>query len=130
MRHSTRSRAVARLAALGCLSNGIDQSSNATGEDSRRYREHVYASPSAIRFPCHVALGMSMTRSNDPTQIDHAELREFAVQAVWVAKLEDAVGVLEVLVVDLVDEEHRSELEPWDEDPLEVALSVVHGNFE
>jgi hypothetical protein len=33
-------------------------------------------------------------------------------------------------VVDLVDEDHRSELEPWDEDPLQVALSVVHANYE
>ncbi len=71
-----------------------------------------------------------MKRSNDPTQIDHPDLREFAVQAAWVAKLEDAVGVLEELVVDLVDEEQRSELEPWEEDPLEVALSVVHANYE
>ena len=29
-----------------------------------------------------------------------------------------------------MDEEQRSELEPWDEDPLEVALSVVHANYE
>ena len=71
-----------------------------------------------------------MTRISDPTQIDHPDLREFALQAAWVAKLEDAVGVLEELVVDLVDEEQRSELEPWEEDPLEVALSVVHANFE
>jgi hypothetical protein len=47
-----------------------------------------------------------------------------------VAKLEDAVGVLEELVVDLVTEGQRSDLEPWEEDPLEVALSVVHANFE
>jgi hypothetical protein len=73
---------------------------------------------------------MHMTRTNDPTQIDHADLRELAVQAVWVAKLEDAVEVLEDLAVDLVDEVQRSELEPWDEDPLEVALSVVHANYE
>jgi hypothetical protein len=71
-----------------------------------------------------------MTRINDPTQIDHAALREFAVQAAWVAKLEDAVEVLEDLAVDLVDEEQRSELESWEEDPLEVALSVVRANYE
>jgi hypothetical protein len=71
-----------------------------------------------------------MTRSDDPTQIDHADLRNLAVSAAWVAKLEDAVGVLEELAVDLVDEEQRAELEPWDEDPLDVALSVVHGNYE
>src|SRR5215203_5808448 len=73
---------------------------------------------------------MLMTRISDPTQIDHAVLREFAVQAAWVAQLEDAVGVLEELVVDLVDDERRLELERWDADPLEVALSVVHANFE
>ena len=71
-----------------------------------------------------------MTRISDPAQIDHADLREFAVHAAWVAKLEDAVEALEELVVDLVDEEQRSKLEPWDEDPLEVALSVVHANYE
>jgi hypothetical protein len=73
---------------------------------------------------------MLMTRIGDPTQIDHSDLREFAVQAVWVAKLEDGVEVLEELVVDLVDEEQRSKLEPWEEDPLEVALSVMHANYE
>lgn len=71
-----------------------------------------------------------MSRTSDPTLVDHPQLREFAVQAAWVAKLEDAVGVLEELVVDLVDDEHRSNLEPWEEDPLEVALSVVQANYE
>lgn len=71
-----------------------------------------------------------MTRVSDPTQIDHTDLREFAVQAAWMAKLEEAVEVLEELVVDLVDEEQRAELEPWEEDPLEVALSVVHATYE
>jgi hypothetical protein len=69
-------------------------------------------------------------RTSDPTRIDRAAIREFAVQAAWVAKLEDAVEVLEDLAVDLVDEAQRSDLEPWEEDPLEVALSVVHANFE
>jgi hypothetical protein len=71
-----------------------------------------------------------MTRISDPTQIDHPDLREFAVMATWVAKLEDAVGVREEFVVDLVDEEQRSDLEPWEEEPLEVAWSVVYANFE
>jgi len=44
-----------------------------------------------------------MMRISDPIQIDHPDHREFGVQASWVAKLEDAVGVLEELVVDLVD---------------------------
>jgi hypothetical protein len=73
---------------------------------------------------------MPMTRISDPTQIDHPDLREFAVMATWVAKLEDAGGVREELVVDLVDEEQRSKLEPWEDDLLSVALSVVHANFE
>jgi hypothetical protein len=75
-------------------------------------------------------LGIFMTRTSDPSQIDHPVLRAFAVQAAWVAKLEDAVEVLEDLTVDLVDEAQRSELEPWEEDPLAVALSVVHANYE
>src|SRR5687768_11142356 len=70
-----------------------------------------------------------MRRISDPTQIDHPALREFAVQAAWVAKLEDAVGVLEELAVDLVNAEQRSDVEPWEEDSLDVALSVVHANY-
>jgi len=71
-----------------------------------------------------------VTRISDPTQVDHADLRELAVQAAWVAKLEDAVGALEELVVDLVDEDRPADVKVWDENPLEVALSVVHANFE
>jgi hypothetical protein len=71
-----------------------------------------------------------MARIDDPTRIDLLELREFAVQAAWVAKLEGAVGVLEELVVDLVDDDQPADAEPWDEDPLEVALSEVVANFE
>jgi hypothetical protein len=73
---------------------------------------------------------MPLTRISDSTQIDHPDLREFAVMATWVAKREDAVGVHEEFVVDLVDEEQRSDLEPWEDDPLEVAWSVVYANFE
>ena len=71
-----------------------------------------------------------MTRISEPTQIDHADLREFAVQAVWVAKLEEAAGVLEELVMDLVDDDRPDDMPVEDEDPLEVALSVVYANFE
>jgi hypothetical protein len=71
-----------------------------------------------------------MTRISDPTQIDHPDLREFAVQAAWVAKLEEAEGVLEELVVDLVDEDRPADMPMWEEDPLEVALSVVNTTFE
>ena len=45
-----------------------------------------------------------MTRITVPTRIDHDELREFAVKALCVAKLEEAVSVLETLV-DLVEED-------------------------
>jgi hypothetical protein len=69
-------------------------------------------------------------RSKDPNQIDHPQLREFAVQAAWVAKLEAAVGVLEDLVGDLGDEESGSEEEPGEDDPLEIALDVVNATFE
>ncbi len=71
-----------------------------------------------------------MTRFSDPTRIDHPQLREFAVQAVWVAKLEEAAGVLEELVVDLLDDDRPDDIPEWDEDPLEVAWSVVNANFE
>ncbi|MDF3017123.1 MAG: hypothetical protein K0R44_2348 [Thermomicrobiales bacterium] len=71
-----------------------------------------------------------MARISDPSQIDHPDLREFGIIAAWVPKLEDTVGVLEELVADFVDEEQGSGLDPWDEDPLEVALSVVHTNDE
>ena len=73
---------------------------------------------------------MLMTRASDPTQIDHPDFRKFAIQAAWVAKLEDAVEVLEELVVDLVDEGQSSDAESWDEDPLGVALSVVQTTYE
>ena len=42
--------------------------------------------------------GKQMPRIDDPAPIDHSDLRELAVQAAWVAKLEHAVGVLEELV--------------------------------
>jgi hypothetical protein len=73
---------------------------------------------------------MPLTRISDSTQSDHPDLREFAVMATWVATREDAVGVREELVVDLVDEEQRSKLEPGEDDPLEVAWSVVYANCE
>jgi hypothetical protein len=71
-----------------------------------------------------------MTRSEDPADIDHPQLRQFAVQAVWVAKLEAAVGVLEELVIDFVDEEPSAEAEPEEDHPLEVALALVEAEFE
>ena len=72
----------------------------------------------------------------DPLAIEHPTLREFAMAAVWVAKLEDAVEALENLV-DLLDPRADADGdEPGEErtigddvdkvdDLLEVALSVV-----
>ena len=75
-----------------------------------------------------------MNRVTDPTHVDNPELRELAIQAAWVAKLEDAVGILEDLVFDVDDDAEETEpdldLEPWQEDPLVVALDVVRANAE
>ena len=70
-------------------------------------------------------------RSADPADIDHPQLREFALQAVWVAQLEEATGVLEELMTDLADDEDQTaERAPWEADPLETAWSVVQTTFE
>ena len=71
-----------------------------------------------------------MTRSADPADIDHPQLREFALQAVWVAQLEEATGVLEELMTDLADDEDQTGRASWEADPLEVAWSVVQTTFE
>ena len=75
-----------------------------------------------------------MPRITDPTRIDNPDLRELAIQAAWVTKLEDAVAVLEDLVIDLADEAEEDELpanlQPWEEEPIAVALAVVQANFE
>jgi hypothetical protein len=47
-----------------------------------------------------------------------------------VATLKEAVGVLEELAVDLVDEGQHTNREPLAENPLEVAFSVQTANFE
>ena len=64
-----------------------------------------------------------MMQSEDPADIDHPQLREFAIQAVWVAKLEEAVDVLEDLVMEPEGEEPVSEAEREEDHPLEVALA-------
>ena len=72
----------------------------------------------------------------DPLAITHPTLREFAMAAVWVAKLEDAVEALEDLVELLDPHADADEAQPGEEqatgddvndvdDSLEVALSVV-----
>ena len=75
-----------------------------------------------------------MNRVTDPTHVDNPELRDLAIQAAWVAKLEDAVEVLKDLVfaadIDEEDTEADPDREPWEEDPLVVALDVVRANAE
>ena len=72
-----------------------------------------------------------MSPPTDPAQVDHPALRELSLQAVWVAKLEEAMEVLEDLVVDLSDDdEDQAEPESDDEDPLAVALAVVQAAYE
>jgi hypothetical protein len=75
-----------------------------------------------------------MARISNPTHVDNTELRELAIQAAWVAKLEDAVEILEDLVFAVDNDEAETEpdpdLEPWEEDPLVVALDVVRANAE
>jgi hypothetical protein len=75
-----------------------------------------------------------MTRITDPAHVDNPELRDLAIQAAWVAKLEDAVAVLEDLVFSVDDDAEVTEpdpdREPWDEDPLVVALDVARANAE
>jgi len=72
---------------------------------------------------------MLKARTSDPTQIDHPNLRELAVQAAWVAKLEDAVGVLKGLVFDLRGDDRPDDVLVWGEDSLEITLSVVNATF-
>jgi len=75
----------------------------------------------------------------DPLAITHTTLREFAMAAVWVAKLEDAVEALEDLVELFDPLADANGIEPSEgrtaddavgdvddvDDALEVALSVV-----
>ena len=75
-----------------------------------------------------------MARISNPTHVDNPELRELAIHAAWVAKLEDAVAILEDLVFAADNDEEEIELdadlEPWEEEPLAVALDVVRANAE
>ena len=71
-----------------------------------------------------------MMQSEDPADIDHPQLREFAIQALWVAKLEEAVDVLEDLVMELEGEEPVPEAEREEDHPLGVALALVEATFE
>jgi hypothetical protein len=71
----------------------------------------------------------------DPEAVEHPQLREFARQAVWVAKLAETAGVLEDDVVDLLgdapdDGDLMGSNGDCEEEPLEVALEVVSAAFE
>ena len=73
------------------------------------------------------------TPITDPQAIEHPALRELALEAAWVAKLEDAADALEDIVEDLAEPvadpggDGSGEARPVDdeEDPLRLALSVV-----
>ena len=75
-----------------------------------------------------------MPPTTDPAHVDHPVLRELALQAGWVGKLEEAVEVLEDLVLDLATDgdgpEDGADVDPADEDPLAVAHSVVQAAYE
>jgi hypothetical protein len=70
----------------------------------------------------------------DPRVVEHPELREFALQAAWVARLEESVEALEDLAQDLRtgerDADPNAVLEPWEEDPLDAALLIVTNAHE
>ena len=89
----------------------------------------------ATRERPRAAHGDAMHPITDPDQVDHPALRELGRAAAWVARLEEAVEALEDLVADLADGAEAAPLEdagatPAEEDPLEVALSVVRAAYE
>ena len=59
-----------------------------------------------------------MAQISDPTQIDHPQLRELAVEAVWIARVGDVVTELESLRSDQSDKE-RVDGGPQDDGPRE-----------
>ncbi len=71
-----------------------------------------------------------------PAQIDHSVLQQFGRRAVWVAKLEEAVELLDDLAHDLsVDVDNdadtlQPDVELQDEEPLDTARSVVGVKYE
>jgi hypothetical protein len=77
---------------------------------------------------------MAAPREADPRAVDHPALREFALRAGWVAKLEETVDVLEELAHALREDEPVEDADAaFDvllEDPLDVALSIVAHDYE
>ena len=67
----------------------------------------------------------------EPAGIDHPRLRELAEQAVWVARLEEAMEVLEDLVGDASQNAAIGPAEDEvDDDPLAVAWELVQARWE
>jgi len=67
----------------------------------------------------------------EPARIDHPRLRDLAEQAVWVAKLEEAMEVLEDLAGDAYpDASTDAPAEGVDDDPLAVAWEFVQARWE
>ncbi len=80
-----------------------------------------------------------MRSTSDPVRVDHPTLRDLAIAAGWVAKLEEAVEVLEDLISGFAEdgeseggerEVQEVETSGHEEDPLTVALSVVEERYE
>jgi hypothetical protein len=75
-----------------------------------------------------------MARIDDPAQLSHARLCEFAVVAAWISFIVAADEDLEDLLSDVPPEERVlpdfSTPWPWDLDSLVVALKVVQLNRE
>jgi hypothetical protein len=77
-------------------------------------------------------------RITDPKQIDNPELRAFALTAVKVAKLEDALDLLTDLTNDLYEERFGNEETPdpqaeqafYEDEPFAIAASVMQVAFE
>ncbi|MDP9355003.1 MAG: hypothetical protein M3R02_06910, partial [Chloroflexota bacterium] len=68
-----------------------------------------------------------------PDQVDHPQIKEFAIEAAWVAQLEEAAGELEDLVGDMADLEGESTSRSTGRrsgQPLELAMKVVRERYE
>lgn len=69
-----------------------------------------------------------------PADVDHPVLRELAIAAAWVAKLEEALEMIEDLAVDVIGNDEQvdgtTDRAVWDEEPLDVAASVIESAYE
>src|SRR4051812_38269311 len=75
-----------------------------------------------------------MLRTSDPAKVDHKELRQSAFFAEWVAKLEEATGLLEHVFVNTsgpsVDDESPPSSPCEEFDRIDPALGLVSTTFE